>query len=178
MKLRFLMFLLAAPTLLFGQQVTVRTITAPVDALTINDVDFLNATNPQWFFTIELTVVPSGQSVDATMEITLNATLATGEAFPRAAHIETFPFTINSSRIITNLDLQVPGFVKTSETDPVAKSRFEEVALPTGVMPAGIYNFTVIVKPYPTGQPSGDEFTFILSNPSSIELLVPLNGDM
>ena len=178
MKLRFLMFLLAAPTLLFGQQVTVRTITAPVDALTINDVDFLNATNPQWFFTIELTVVPSGQSVDVTMEITLNATLATGEAFPRAAHIETFPFTINSSRIITNLDLQVPGFVKTSETDPVAKSRFEEVALPTGVMPAGIYNFTVIVKPYPTGQPSGDEFTFILSNPSSIELLVPLNGDM
>jgi hypothetical protein len=178
MKLRFVMFLLAAPTLLFGQQVTVRTITAPIDALTINDVDFMNATSPQWYFTIDLTVVPSGESVDAIMKITLDATLATGEAFPNAAYIETFPFTINSSRTITNLDMQAPGFVRESYTDPAAKSRFEEVALPTGIMPAGIYSFRVEVQPVPSGQSSGDEFAFILSNPSSIELLVPLNGDM
>jgi hypothetical protein len=149
-----------------------------VDALTINDVDFLNSTTPKWLFTINLTVVPAGQSLDVTMTITLDAMLATGESFPNAAFIQTNPFTINSTRTITNLDLQEPGFVAISETDQVAKQRFEDVALPSGIMPPGIYNFRVEVQPVDSGEPSGDEFRIVLANPSSVELLVPLNGDV
>jgi len=178
MKLRLLLLLLATPSLLLGQQVTVQTIAAPVDALTINDVDFLNSTTPKWLFTINLTVVPSGQSVEATMRITLDATLASGESFPGAAFVETNPFTINGTRTITNLDLREPGFVRESYTDQAAKSRFEEVALPSGIMPAGVYNFRVEVQPLPSGNPSGDEFRLVLSNPSSLELLVPVDGDV
>ncbi|MGB5874996.1 MAG: hypothetical protein WBG01_16630 [Bacteroidota bacterium] len=178
MKLRLLLLLLATPSLLLGQQVTVQSLVAPVDALTINDVDFLNATTPKWLFTINLTVVPGGQSLDVTMSITLAAVLASGEAFPRAAYVETNRFTVNSTRTITNLDLQEPGFVAISETDPAAKSKFEEVALPSGIMPPGAYNFRVEVKPVPSGETTGDEFRIVLANPSSIELLVPVNGDV
>jgi hypothetical protein len=178
MKLRLLFLLLATPSLLFGQQINVQTITAPVDALTINDVDFLNSTTPKWLFTITLTVVHAGQILDVTMTITLDAVLATGEAFPNAARIVTNEFTVNSTRTITNLDLQEPGLVAISETDPVAKARFEEVALPSGLMPAGVYNFRVEVQPVDSGEPSGDEFRIVLANPSSIDLLVPLNGDV
>src|SRR5262245_32639555 len=75
---------------------------APINALTINDLDFLNATTPKWLFTVSM---HAAGTVDATMTISIDATLAGGESYLGAVYLETVPFQINNTKIITNLDL-------------------------------------------------------------------------
>ena len=172
-----LLLLLSTPSLLSAQEVTVRSVTAPIDMLTVNDVDFLKATSPKWLFTIELTVAPPGSSLELIMRMRLDVALASGEVFPNAVTIETSPFTVTGTRTITNLDLQQPGFVASSQTDPVARQRLEETALPSGVVPAGIYNFRVEAIPSSGGPAAQDEFVFRLKNPSTVELLAPTDRE-
>jgi sulfur carrier protein ThiS len=172
-----LWLLLFVPSVLAAQSVSVRSVTAPVDMLTVNDVDFLKSTTPKWLFTIEVTVAPPGTSLDLVMRIHLDVALATGETFPDAVSLETSPFTVTGTRTITNLDLQQPGFVASSETDPVARERLEQTALPSGVVPAGVYLFQVEVVPVSGGAGARDEFRFTLRNPSTVELLAPMDGE-
>jgi len=172
-----LLLLLSTPSLLSAQEVTVRSVTAPIDMLTVNDVDFLKATTPKWLFTIELTVTPPGSSLELIMRMQLDVALASGEVFPNAVSIETTPFTVTGTRTITNLDLQQPGFVASSQTDAVARQRLEETALPSGLVPAGIYNFRVVAIPSSGGPAAQDEFVFRLKNPSTVELLAPMDRE-
>ena len=44
-------------TIATGQNLRVTTTTAPVDVLTISDVDFVNSTTPKWLFTIDIVPV-------------------------------------------------------------------------------------------------------------------------
>ena len=151
---------------------------APVDMLTLQDVDFINSTSPKWLFTIDLRVrgaVGNAPSVRAVMRLFMDVTLANNESFPSASHYETAPFDIQGSRSFTNLDLRKQDIYGNYGMDPTAKKRFEEIALPSGVLPAGVYTFRIEVESSPTIWRAS--FKFVLSNPSRIELVFPLDND-
>lgn len=162
-----------------GQNLRVTTTTAPVDVLTIGDVDFINSTTPKWLFTIDIALVsavPGG--VEAEMEIVGAVTLASGEQFDRAFYLKTTPFVVNPARSFTNLDFRNPALRASYSVDESAKQRFEQTALATGTMPPGAYTFTITVRPTgSTETPVTDEARFILSNPSRVDLLLPLDRD-
>lgn len=147
---------------------------APVDLLTVNDLDFLNATTPKWIFTI---TIRSNQPVQAVMGITINIMLTDGSRFPEAVSITTDPFDVVNARTITNIDL-TNGNPRAAEhvVRDDAKTRLEETALPGGRIPAGLYQFVVTVTPE-GGTPVSVTFDLEPSNPSSIQLLFPQDGD-
>jgi hypothetical protein len=162
-----------------GQTLRVTTTTAPVDVLTIADVDFVNSTTPKWLFTIDVALtgaVPGG--VEAEMEIVGAVTLGGGEQFDRAFYLKTTPFLVNPSRSFTNLDFRNPSLRSTYSVDENAKQRFEQTALATGTMPPGAYSFAITVRRTDGSEPPvGDEARFLLSNPSRVDLLLPLDRD-
>src|SRR5512138_2831227 len=55
--------------------IIVTTQSAPVNTLTINDVDFIHATAPKWLFSIDLRTADGG-AVNASMIIRMTASLA------------------------------------------------------------------------------------------------------
>jgi hypothetical protein len=161
-----------------GQDIKVTTQSAPVDILTINDVDFLKSTTPKWLFTIVMMLNPPTGTADVTMTIEGNILLSTGESFPQAVYYTSKRFAISPTRTLTNLDL--PSLKMSYNFSEVAKSRLEEIALPSGKLPAGTYTFNVTVTRVAGGNPYYAEhpITFVLTNPSAVELLFPFDGDM
>jgi hypothetical protein len=166
------------PGVSFGQNITVSVITAPVNTLTFADINLQNATSPKYLFTVTLNA--GGATVQATMEARLDITLATGEQLGNpAARITTDPFTIKGSLVFTNLDLGKGRTITVADSyyDEAAKQRLQDVALPSGALPAGRYHFTIDVKPISSGNPGSSQFTIILTNPSSVDLVFPADGD-
>jgi hypothetical protein len=153
-------------------------VTAPVSSLSVGDVDFLNATSPKWLFTVGLRT-SDGSTLQAQMTITLAIQLSTGESYPEALTIRTKEphFSIPGSRTISNLDLGKSIPVASARFDPAARKRIEGIALPSGVIPAGTYRFTVEVSPVGSAEVTRGYFEIVLSNPSSIELMFPFDGD-
>ncbi len=148
---------------------------APVDILTVNDIDFLHATTPKWLFTISM---HTEETVQAVMRVSVNIMLRDGSIYQDAVLLTTDPFDIMGSRIITNLDLtnDNPRVAESSVRDD-ARQRLEETALPGGRIPAGLYVFTITVTPTDGGAGTTVTFTFEPTNPTSIELLFPPDGD-
>jgi hypothetical protein len=161
--------------------VDVTTATAPVNVLTIQDVDFINARTPKWLFTIDMRILGGGTGeptvVTATMTIVLDVAMANGESFTNVSTYQTVPFEIRGSRSFTNLDLASPSIKNTYTTDGVAKRRLEDLALPTGYVPAGAYTFRVSVDVPQYKQTPRTTFRFVLTNPSRVELVFPNNND-
>ncbi len=170
--------LLLPPTA--SSQITVTTIAAPVNTLTISDLDYLNATTPKWLFTITMS---APGTVQAVMTINLDVQLAAGTTYSNAAQFISKPFTINGTKTVTNLELgkEPPGIPQRTVDgyvfNPQAKAAFQDIALPSGSMPAGSYRFTVIVKEEGSGNSGDDDFTFVLTNPSSPVLISPAEGE-
>jgi hypothetical protein len=161
-----------------AQNLRVNTTTAPVDVLTIGDVDFIHATTPKWLFTIDISLInPVPGGLEAEMEIVGSVSLASGEQFDRALYLKTTPFLVNPSRTFTNLDFRNAGLRATYVVDEAAKQRFEETALATGTMPPGSYAFAITVRPTGSSTEVTDEARFVLSNPSRVDLLLPLDRD-
>jgi hypothetical protein len=151
---------------------------APVDMLTLQDVDFVNATTPKWLFTIDLRVRGgSDVTVFAVMRLFLDVTLATGESFPSASQYETVPFSFVGSRSFTNVDLKNAEIRHSYSMDGLAKRRFEEIALPSGILPAGVYTFRIEVENSRTKVITRASFKFVLSNPSRLALVFPMDND-
>ena len=173
----FLSILLSSqPSTALGQ-ITVTTLAAPVNTLTINDLDYINSTTPKWLFTITMT---SPRQIEAVMLIKLDVQLAGGPSYRDAARFISKPFMINGTKTVTNLELgKGRGIPQTDENgyifDQQAKVAFQEVALPSGSMPAGSYRFTVDVRST-DGSADTKDFTFVLTNPSSPVLLAPTEG--
>ena len=169
---------LATVVLARAQDIEVTTQSAPVDLLTINDVDFLKSTTPKWLFTIDMRLIPPTGSVNAVMTIEGNIVLSTGESFPQALSYRTRQFAISPTRTLTNFDLL--SLNESYSFDESAKKRLQETALPSGKLPAGTYTFNVTVTRVGganqnLGKPP---ITFVLTNPSALELLFPFDGDM
>jgi hypothetical protein len=158
-------------------QITVSTVTAPVNTLTINDLDYLNSTTPKWLFTITMT---APRTVQVVMTINLDVLLANGTRYENAARFISVPFTIERTRTVTNLELGrgrgIPqeSYIFNNE----AKAKFLEIALPSGSMPAGSYIFTVNVREVNGPDADTKQFTFILTNPSTPVLLAPQDGEV
>jgi hypothetical protein len=158
--------------------IDISTATAPVDVLTIQDVDFINALSPKWLFSIDLRVrggVPA--SVNASMRITLDVAMATGESFTRVSTYATKTFAIPGSRSFSNLDLASPSVKSEYTVDDAAKRRLEQMALPTGFMPAGVYTFRIDVTVERYNQTYSATFRFVLTNPSRLDLVMPMQND-
>jgi hypothetical protein len=156
---------------------SVNVITAPVNTLSIADVNWETASTPKWLFTVTISTGRTGP-VGVIMELTLDALLASGENYPNAVTLITNTFTVNSVLTFTNMDLG-KGVINDSiyVFDESAKRRFKDVALPTGALPAGKYRFTVKVREAPTSPPVIYIFTITLSNPSGVTLIFPMDGD-
>ncbi|HTY36631.1 MAG TPA: hypothetical protein VMH23_05950 [Bacteroidota bacterium] len=173
--------LLLLPAMLSAQGIQVTAISAPVTTLGIGDVDFVNSPTPKWLFTIDINT--GGRSITAVMRISLSVRLASGERYenPPAVELLTKAFAVNSTRTITNLDIGKGKAIGDSSytKDPAAKKKFEEVALPSGTMPAGTYTFHVEVSEVSAtpANPGTTDFTISLYNPTSMELLFPSDGD-
>ncbi|HCV43936.1 MAG TPA: hypothetical protein DGH68_10670 [Bacteroidetes bacterium] len=157
-------------------------IVASVNQLSIGDINFRNSTTPKWLFTINIQVVGGG-SLEVEMEVFVNFTLPGYESPPEALRIATEPFTVNGMRSVSNLDFDrtiplKPGSQGYS-LDPEARRRLEEVALPTGQIPAGTYSFRVVVTPVggTLHEPGETGFELGLSNPTIVQLLSPADGD-
>jgi hypothetical protein len=174
--------LASVPMLAQGPIIDIGTSVTPANVLTLQDVDFVNATTPKWLFTIDLRVRNAGGGnitpVDVVMAITLDVMLANGESFSPASELTTGTFPVEGSRSISNLDLkQNPVYGITYTLQPEAKRRFEELALPTGFMPSGTYIFRIEVTTVRYNQTFKASFQFVLSNPSRLELVFPMDHD-
>jgi hypothetical protein len=90
--------------------------------------------------------------------------------------LETTPLQVNSSRTITNLDLRDPLLRQSYVVNEQTRRRLADIALPSGIMPAGKYQFTVSPG---SSSPAFDEteFTIVLTNPSTVDLLAPVDRD-
>jgi hypothetical protein len=176
-----LLGLLLLPAVLPAQGIQVTAITAPVTTLGIGDVDFVNSPTPKWLFTIDINT--GGKSIVARLNMSLRAQLASGEDYNPAITLQTKTFKVEGTKTITNLDIGTGKPIEveegTYEKNPAAKEKFETVALPSGTMPAGLYTFHVqVVDVTPGTTPPGTtDFTISLTNPTSIELLFPSEGD-
>ncbi len=177
-NLTLLCAVVATVVLAHAQDIKVTTQSAPVDILTINDVDFLKSTTPKWLFTIDMMLNPPTGSTDATMNIEGSILLATGESFPQAVSYTSRQFALSPGRTLTNLEL--PSLKLSYRFSEVAKKRLEESALPSGKLPAGTYTFNVTVTRVAGGIPYHAErpITYVLTNPSALELLFPFDGDV
>jgi len=169
-----LFFVVAAPSPAQAQPpVTITTVAAPVNILSLSDVDFRNATTPKWLFTITISAV---DTVTVALRISLRATLANGEVLDNVIDMRTAYLTVNRTKTITNLDLRDRNILPDNgyQVDPDKKRRLEEIALSAGTVPAGVYRF--IVEIVGSAEPP-ESFDIIISNPSSVELMTPFDGD-
>ncbi len=156
--------------------VQVQSATTPAQTHSVNDVDFVHSTTPKWIFTI--TMSTEGQSiVNAIMLMRIDISLATGEELPGIVGLQTAPFSIPGQRTITNFDLKDPAFARNYVVNEAHKRRLEEIALPSGLLPAGMYRFSLEVRPDDGREPTRHEFQLELTNPSSIDLLFPNTGE-
>jgi hypothetical protein len=153
-------------------------VVAPVNQLNLTDIYINSYATSQWLFTVGMRT-DNGSTVDARMTLRIAARLATGEVYDNAVRVETRTphFTIPGSRSVTNLDLGNAIPIGPVQVDPEARRTFERVVLPTGRLQAGVYTFTVEVTPVSGGSPATTEFTFTITNPSTLTLLFPPTGD-
>jgi len=171
------LLVLLLPASAGAQQVAFTVSYANINTLTIADVDFLNTTTPKWLFTVAITT-GNNQSVPVTMTMRLSVFLANGESFNNPiAQIVTQEF--NAPKTLTNLDLAARRVVQIASDyyDEGAKQRLKDLALPTGALPAGRYHFEVFITPVNQTPTNPQQFDIVLTNPSSIELIFPVDGD-
>jgi hypothetical protein len=158
-------------------QIGVQTTLAPVNTLSINDVDFINTTTPKWLFTVVLTpqvAVP----VQVRMNIRLAVSFTGDGSFNQAARYASPVFELTGTRTLTNIDLRAPEFRAPVDLDEQARERFEETGLPSGSVPAGSYEFFVEITTA-DGQTvlGNDDERLLLTNPSTVESLMPSDGE-
>jgi hypothetical protein len=114
------------------------------------------------------------------MTIRLDAFLAGGEpGYEGIVTLVTRAFILGPSLTATNLDIGGGKILRDSlyEKNSLAIKRVEQIALPSGTMPAGAYNFTVTVKEVQGTATGSGTFSIILTNPTSVDLLFPIDDD-
>lgn len=157
-------------------QISVTTLAAPVNALSITDLDFLHSTTPKWLFTINMSAPGRAGAI---MTINLDVQLANGTTYMQAAQFISKAFSIDGTRTVTNLELGNGKAIPDSMYvfNQSAKTAFQDVALPSGSMPAGSYTFRVDVRSVDGSSTDTKFFTFVLSNPSTPVLMAPADGE-
>jgi hypothetical protein len=155
----------------------VQSILAPVSTLTINDVDFINSTTPKWLFTVVLT--PQGTvPVQVSLRIRIAVSFTDDGSFSQAALYTSPPFELAGIRTLTNLDLREPELRAPVQLNQQVRQRFQDAGLPSGLLPAGSYEFVAEVTTVDGLTVLGsDDDRLVLTNPSTVELLLPSEGE-
>lgn len=170
---------LACPPAGAQPSVTVQTITAPVNTLTVGDIDFLNSSTPRWLFTVTMSTAHPNP-LDITLRLRVTVVLASGEHLGDVISMVTQPIELIQARSITNLDLRNESVMRREDyvVNQASRRRLEELALPSGMLPAGMYTFLAEAFVDINDQPVGlDDDEITITNPSTVELLAPFDGD-
>ncbi len=181
MRTRYLTFwvmmccLLVALSTALSQSPTVSSIVAPVNQLSVSDIDFRHSTTPKWLFTINIQVVGTRT---VTMAVRAGFSIPNRGDYPIALTFGTDSFTVRGTRSVSNLDLDRTIRLISYNLDNTAKRSLEETALSSGQIPAGTYTFNVDVTYVDGSAPPGHtEFKIVLSNPTTVELISPVDDD-
>lgn len=154
---------------------------APVQQLSIADIDFEHFESHTLLFTLEVKN-SSGSDVQTQLQVTLDIMLANGTLNERVLDLMSDPFTIGSSgRTITNLQMGRGGDIEfhnvTLPQD--AREKVQDVALATGKFPAGTYTFRFALVNTECGTlPAEPPVVFVVQNPSRVELRSPRDGEV
>lgn len=167
-----------------AQKIQMTTSAAVLDQVTISDVDFARSTSPKWLFTIELSVDPPDESVkDLVIAITGDLSFASGRAEQDVMILKSLPFELKGRRVFTNIDLGQPGIKGEYRFDNTKIDRLgvKDIALSSTRLPSGIYTLNISVYQNLSGFPGTElahgKIVFVISNPSTVELLFPPDGD-
>lgn len=187
LALSFIALLLAAPATaqIAAERIEIASTQAVLDQMTISDVDFGRGTTPKWLFTIELRTFPAGSSMTHVFLVLHgDLQLATGEVATDVLSLTTPQFTVNGTKVVTNIDLARMDLRADYRFDDqkIANVGVKDVALATSRLPAGVYTIRVEVfrevggNITDLGRPK-TPIVYDLRNPSSVELLLPADGD-
>lgn len=171
--------LLSASRTFSQEYLQVHASTVAVNTLSIADIDFLNSTTPKLLFAIDITNT-SGRLLPAVMEVRIDAALAgDNDSYNGALIMTTRAFPLGPSLTITNLDIGKGKILRDSiyQKDQAAIDRIKSIALSSGTLPAGTYHFTVTVHEIASASRGTGDFSWILTNPTSVDLLYPIDGD-
>ena len=164
-----------------GQSPIIRVshILAPVNQLSVSDIDFRHSTTPKWLFTININVagVPS---LWVKMSVAASFSLSNDGSYTNALTFTTDSFLVTGSRSVSNLDLDRTIGLESYNVDNAARRQLEQTSLSGGHIPAGTYSFNVRVTSADgliQSIPPVDPFEIILTNPTSLELISPIDGD-
>jgi hypothetical protein len=174
-------FLLLFPTFraLSQGNIQVHASSVPVNTLSIADIDFLNATTPKLLFSVDITNT-SGRELPVVMVVRIDALLtAENLSYDGALTMTTRAFLLGPALTVTNLDIGLGKIVRDSlyEKDQAAIDKIKSIALSSGSLPAGTYHFTVTVQELQSASRGTGDFSLVLTNPTSVDLLFPLDGD-
>lgn len=158
---------------------------APVQQLSLADIDFEHFESRNLLFTVVIT--NSGVPATARLSGILRVVLADGSYRGDALSFRTEEFPVPASgRQLTNLNLGYNAEIRIDQLDfaPDAKESVQDVALSTGKFPAGIYTLNIQLLQASCATTGGDtlvgakEIEFDLTNPSRIELRSPRDGEI
>jgi hypothetical protein len=164
-----------------GQRIQLATSAAILDQATIGDLDFVRSTTPKWLFTIDLRVDPRTESVsNIVVDVNGDLTLTDGRSQNDILTLTTLPFSVNGTLSLTNLDLArsgIRGDYRFYDTK-IEQLGIKGIALSGTRLPAGTYTLrlSVHVRGSFTELARGT-IVFVLTNPSAVELLFPVDGD-
>lgn len=154
-------------------------IIAPVNQLSVGDIDFRNATTPKWLFTVNISITGVPSSLWVRMHVDAGFSLPGGEGYPNTVSFTTDSFLVNGTRAVSNLDLDRTIRLTEYAVNSTARRRLEESALPSGQIPAGTYTFNITITPLDPDIPPvyAPPMVIVLSNPTAVELISPMDGD-
>ena len=149
---------------------------APVQQLSISDIDFDHFESTTLLFTLRLGPSPTGDTVQ--LHILLNIYLATGATYLPAIDFTSKSFYVPpSGATFTNLDIGHAIQKQDFKLDSKAKSEVQDIALATGKFPAGIYRFQFTLICTNNSQSNSKDIEIVIQNPSRVDLISPRDGE-
>ncbi len=156
---------------------------APVQQLTLADIDFEHFESRNLLFTVSIT--NPGTDATARLRGVLHVHLADGSYDGDALTFLTEEFPVpHPGRSLTNMDLGYKSDIHIENLDfaDAAKDNVQDVALSTGKFPAGVYTLAITLAQtncgvIPDTVVGTKDIVLDLDNPSRIELRSPRDGD-
>jgi hypothetical protein len=168
---------LSLPTDLWAQCQTsiVSVASAPVQQLSVSDVDFDHFESNVLLFTLRLGTNTNGEKTKLHILLHVNLSSGTVISDPAMEFISDSFYVPQSGMTITNLDLGRSIRKSYFKLNDDAKKEVQDVALATGKFPAGKYLFQFSLEGCSTA--GVKEIIIEIVNPSRIDLISPNEGE-
>lgn len=180
------LFLLVRPTDAQQNLVNITLILPQYNQIYAADLDIEHAKNAGVLFTVTLQSM-SDVALKVRLSLTVNLFLAGQQPFPNFVTAQSNPFTMqpHETKTFTNVDLASDSYPITLDKnhyhyDEAEFDQIKNVALATGKVPAGVYEFDLdcidakTLQPASTGIQKGQ---IVVTNPSHVDLVLPMNGE-